>query len=162
MKSLSESLFDADLAKKDITFGDLFELTYSSGEQYYDLNPHPNWTLDNLYNYKLIARDARVTGTPGEIVLKGLQKLVMGLPIKAEMTNKELNAMLKPFEKYYKSLVKNTRRLNCRALPYAYNNKPTKDGDFKSYSDAINNWTLFNVEEIKITFCDVEFIFKKR
>jgi len=77
MKSLKESLFDSDLATKDLTFGDLFELDekYSSNWKY--------CPLDKQFSAQKIKSKTKVTGSDKcEIIFNGLVKLIENIKLK--------------------------------------------------------------------------------
>lgn len=177
MKSLQESLFDNNISK-DITFGDLFKLDdvrmhlkkassgwKSSGRGWRQSGANDSYRLEDLYDYKLIAKDSKVSGSnPEQIVYNGLIKLIEDIPIQSNMTNKELNESLYKFNSYYKPLVTNTKRLHAGALPYAF--RDSKDlkwnGDANDYSKQLNEWTILDVNNIRINLCCIEFKFKRR
>lgn len=71
MKSLSESLFDVDLAKKDIPkFGDYFEID----DEYSHWGARPLW---NQFSEKRLKKDTRVKADPGnETIYKGVVKII--------------------------------------------------------------------------------------
>ena len=168
MKSLVESLFDVEKnITKDITFGDLFELT--------DTNLHLNkpsagwkssgrgwrqggskYLLRDLYDYKLIEKDSKVKSDgSNDDIIKGIIKLIKDFQIKSDTDQKSLNSLLKEFQKYYKPLVNNTRTLRARSFPYVYN---MSANGIKNMHD----WKLLDVEAVKIELCCIEINFKRK
>ena len=166
MKSLKESLFDDNITK-DITLGDLFELTDTN---LYLNKPSSGWKssgrgwrqgdgtylLRDLYDYKLIEKDSKVKSDgSNDDIIKGIIKLIKDFQIKSDIDQKGLNSLLKEFEKYYKPLVNNTRTLRARSLPYIYNIS----------ADRIKNlhdWKLLDVEAIEIQLCCIEIKFRRK
>lgn len=166
MKSLKESLFDDNIIK-DITFGDLFELTDTI---LYLNKPSTGWKssgrgwrqggntylLRDLYDYKLIEKDSKVKSDgSNDDIIKGIIKLIKDFQIESDIDQESLNLLLKGFEKYYKPLVNNTRSLRARSLPYVYNIS----------TDRIKNsydWKLLDVEMIEIQLCCMEIKFKRK
>ena len=168
MRSLIESIFDIN---SEVYFGDLFKFESvkvsdkPATNVYGEIIFGGKWTLDNLYNYRLIAKDSGVKGSnPKDVVVNGLVKLIENIPVKENTTNATLDAVLREFNKYYKSIVFNTRRLRAVSLPCAFrgNGDVKWEGDVESYTAKLNSWTLKDVKSIKITFCRIEFSFVKK
>ena len=151
MKSLRESLFDSDLITKNTTFGDLYELddvrTYEA-----------RYPLAELYKAPLIMKDSKYVNKTDlkDAIVKGLTKIVCDIKL-VGLSNHELNGQLKELEKYYKSIVRNTRYLHVRSFVRAYN----KDSDaFKT--NSINNWSLEDSRKVVISFCNIELWFVRK
>lgn len=161
MKTLLESIFDDNI--KPFKFGDVFKLdrVWSVEDDGYRSNSKTfkNYKLTELYNSGLILKDSKVgLKDPKEIIIGGLTKLISELPITSKMSNHNLTDALKKFNKYYKSVVNNTRKLKARSSIFCF----SEDIKFTGDTDTFNNWNILDVNSITIKFCDMKLTFEKK
>ena len=76
MKTLVESLFDRDLIKRTLTFGDVFELQQDDDPSHL-FREVGSMSWSNYLSNVRIKKDTKISGaTPNETIFKGLLKLI--------------------------------------------------------------------------------------
>ena len=74
MKTLSESLFDRDLVKRKLTFGDLFEFDYNT--------PFKTKPVIDAFFVDSMRDELKTKGRqPFDVIVDGLKKLILETPI---------------------------------------------------------------------------------
>lgn len=149
MKSLRESLFDRDLADKDVTFGGLYEFSHfklSSGD----------YKLTDLFKKTLIKKDSGVSSSDSEEqIVNGLAKIILNTPVDIGLLQHEFNERLFPLVDYYTSLSKSSFRVGLRQWPYSY-------GYNRNGKIIITDWTIGEPDTIEVLLIGMELIFKKK
>lgn len=165
IKSLSESLFDDDLATRDISrFGSMFKLD-SVEIRDRVLKPKPgrgmttmvvtNLKLGDLYKTTLLSKDAgiRVTKDPNTIAA-ALDKIICDTKITPEffkMTLYDFGRMLdRENRRYYSSALLHDTYLNMSADVYVFDEKA-------NYDDLV-----LDTDVIRIEFFHITLIYKRK
>ena len=155
IKSLSESLFDTDLAARDISkFGSMFKLDSietkdslykpSRGGRMAKMNSKP----EDMYKINLISKDSGQKVSKDLLsIADALAAIVEKIPITADIINSDLydfsQKFLKPFKQYYSSAVGNGYlRMGADIFAYA----PNRKVDDK----------LIDIDEIDIHFLNIK------
>ena len=94
MKSLIESLFDADLTTKDIKFGDLFEFRYNS--------PFKTKPIIEAFLVDALKHDMKIKGRDKfEVIINGLRKIIENIPVVGSESDKQMrdkiNKLIDPY-----------------------------------------------------------------
>ena len=163
MKSLIESLFDQEAnIKKDIMFGDLFELDEyitdlkKISADYMGHLADDMYKMSDLYNKQLISKDSKIKGSSDEDIVKGLATIVQNIPITVQTNIMDLRFKLEKFEKYYKSFVKNSFHLRGQRYIWAAVNDPNNP-----YSSR-NDVKIIDSSRVEIHFCRLTLKFKRK
>lgn len=166
MKSLSESLFDQETnIKKDITFGDLFELDEYKTDlkkisaDYMGHLADDMYKISDLYNKQLISKDSKIKGSSDEDIVKGLATIIQNIPITAQTNIIDLGSKLEKFEKYYKSFIKNSFHL--RGQRYIWSAIADPNNPSKTYSSR-DDFKIIDSPRVEIHFCRLTLKFKRK
>lgn len=94
MKSLVESLFDTNLATKNIKFGDLFEFRCNT--------PFKTKAIIESFCVDALKHDMKIKGSDKfEVIIKGLRKIIENIPVIGSENSAQLCDKIKPLVKPY-------------------------------------------------------------
>ena len=158
MKSLKESLFDRDLADKDITFGDVFKWESSSDGAFLKamFSKEASLQWQKYMSVVRIKKDSKIScDNQNETIYKGLLKLVENIVFSADNMTTDLfedylTNMMKPYYQY--SLSNNYKHSSVQIY---------RNGSFVigQEQDMLNG----NFDEIKVFPCPILcFTFKRK
>lgn len=93
---MTESLFDTDLATKEIKLGELFEFKYNT--------PFKTKSIIDSFFTEALKRDTKVKGRDKfDIIIKGLRKIIENIPIigseSDEILQNKISALIYPYLK---------------------------------------------------------------